>query len=306
MGELIGRPQYTPYEMPVLKVTGWLERLPTDNAQLHILCPAGVGDNLWILSKFWSVVQHRQVTFWLPAAEQQRSADVFRMAGLTSKYSADFSTEWVWSRPGEPPIPETGAKFSVQPNRHLEHGHRIEKWYAELPFENPAKFLNWSSGIGYKQIVGSCKYVIVFFSHQQYMEDGGNLHAGAWARICRRIERDIAPVLIIGAGKDVDFIGKVLQQFDNTLDPVLNRPLEDIAALIEGSEMVVGAHAGPLILSTYMNKRTFHFYPRWLKPMPGTWEHPDNIWGAGFLDEAELLVTDGLKFEGNKNIGVIR
>src|SRR5690349_7981000 len=104
MGKFTGPGQHTPEEAPVQPLSLFQQRLPTDDGQLHLLCPAGLGDNLWIVGKFWSVCMEREVVFHLPAAESRRSGDVFRMMGLKYGYMPDLSTEWVWSRPGSPAI----------------------------------------------------------------------------------------------------------------------------------------------------------------------------------------------------------
>ncbi len=294
MGILSGSSQRTPFECPRDPVSIFQQRLPIDDGQLHFLVPAGVGDNLWIISKLWNVCQQRDVTFWLPADEQKRSGDVFRMMGLKHGYMPNLTTEWIWSRPGSPPIPDTGAVLSIQPNRHLEHGHRIEKWYPELEFKNPVQFMD-TYEVPYKQVAGKIKYVVVFTSQMGYMETGGNLKPAQWARIFNHIEEQVAPTLLIGAGKDVAFCYEVMKFFDPKLEPVLNASLDTVASLMSGAEMVIGAHAGPLILSTYMGIPTLHGYPRWLFPMPGTWEHPDNTWGACFLDELENVMKSGVE-----------
>ena len=306
MAQSLGAPLLTTYEAPRQPISIFQQRLPINDGQLHFLVPAGVGDNLWIMSKFWSVCEQRQTTFWLADKEQRRSGDIFRMMGLRYGYMPDLSTDWVWSRPGMPPIPDTGAILSIQPNRHLEHGHRLEKWYPDLPIKNPVSLFKEELPPLFKQESGATKYVVAFMCHQQYMEDGGNLLPGVWARILRQIEKDVGPVVLIGAGKDCEFIRKVCQFFAPSLDPFLDQPLDIIASVMQGSQMCIGAHAGPLILSTFMQIPTVHFYPRWLHPMPGSWEMEDAIWHAVFLDEAELFVNQGIKFEGNKCIGRLR
>src|ERR1043166_9280816 len=267
----------TPYELPRQPLTVFQERLPTNDGQLHILLPAGVGDNLWVMSKHWKTCEERDVTFWLPEQEQKRGLDIFRMMGLRAGYMPGLSTDWVWSRPGQPPIPDTGAVISMHPNKHLDNGHRIEKWYPEIPFRNPIEFMDIKTAL-FKNEAGGSGYVVGFMSQIQYMDYGGNIKPAQWARIWRMMERDHGPVVLIAAGKDVPFAEDVMKIWDPTLAPVFNPPLETVAALIKGSRMMIGAHAGPLILSTYMGIPTYHAYPRNLQPMPGSWEHEGAVW----------------------------
>lgn len=302
MGKQEGVLRRTAYETPLQTLSVFQQRLPIDGGQLHFLVPAGVGDNLWIAAKHWTTVEDRDVTFWIADSEQKRSGDLFRMLGWKYGYMPGLTTDWIWSQPGEPPIPDTGAVLSMQPNRHLENGHRIEKWYADYTFRNPVELLKSDAAL-FRLKASNLKYVVVFTSTQGYMEDGGNLLPAQWARICRQLEKDVAPVVLIGAGRDVPFVEKICQYFDPQLAPVFNAPLDQVYTLFAGATMVVGAHAGPLILSTYMGIPTLHAYPRWLHPMPGTWEAEGNVWGACFLDELENRVREGVTFCGNNDMG---
>lgn len=304
MGIARGPGQLTPYEAPRQALQVFQERLPISDGQLHFLVPGGTGDNLWIVGKLWQVCMERQVTFWLPAGEQKRSGDLFRMFGLPYGYMPDLTTEWIWSRPGSPPIPDTGAILSVQPNRHLEHGHRIEKWYPEYEFRNPVEFIDQSTML-YGPTAGASGYVVGFMSQERYMEHGGNLKPGQWARIWRMVEDTIGPVVLIGAGKDVEFAEEVLKFFNPTHEPMFNAPFDAVMALFAGAKCTIGAHAGPLILSTYMGIPTLQGMPRWLAPMAGTWEPEDAPWGAVYLDELENFIRAGVTYQGNRSLGAI-
>jgi hypothetical protein len=63
-------------------------------------------------------------------------------------------------------------------------------------------------------------------------------------------------------------------------------------------EMALGAHAGPLILSTYMGIPTLQAMPRWLAPDARHLGARSVTWGACFLDELELVVREGIHFDG--------
>lgn len=194
-----------------------------------------------------------------------------------------------------------GGVISVQANRHLEHGHRIEKWYPEWEGRNPVQFMECGA-----QIFAERKYVVGFMSQIGYMEHGGNLKPAQWARIWKQVERDVAPVLLIGADKDVAFAEEVMKYWTPCLQPVFNAPYDQVAAILSAAEMVVGVASGPLILATYMGIPTMHAYPRWLAPMVGTWELADATWGACFLDQIENVVREGIRFEGMECIGRMR
>lgn len=292
---------FTPYEMTPSPLTIFQRRLPVEEGQLHFIVPAGIGDNLWIISKLWQVCMERDVTFWLPAAEQKRSGDLFKMMGLRYGYMPDLTTQWVWDRPGSPSIPDTGAVLSVQPNRHLEHGHRIEKWYPEYEFRNPVEFMDINTAL-YKVDAKCSHYVVGFMSQMGYMETGGNIKAAQWARIWRKVEEDIGDVVLIAAGNDASFLDEVMKFYEPSLAPAVNAPLDQVAALFAGAEMAIGVASGPMILSTYMGIPTLHAYPRWLAPMAGTWEPEGYQWSACFLDNLENVVREGITFDGRRQM----
>ncbi len=292
MGILKGSPQFTPYETPVAELSLFQQRLPTSNNELNLLVPAGLGDNLWVVSKLWKIAQERDCTFWLPYDEQHRSGDLYRMLGLQYGYMPNLTTKWIWDRPGSPAIPQSGAVISIQPNRHLEHGHRIEKWYPDLEFRNPTEFMECPVKL-YKPTAGARKHVVGFMSQTNYMEYGGNLKPAQWARIFRMVEETVGPVLIIAAGVDVDFLKEVLKHFEPSLEPMVNFPLDHVAKALASAELAIGAHAGPLILSNYIGVPTMQFYPRWLASMAGSWELNDAPWDWDYLDNAENAVREG-------------
>lgn len=305
MGIAVGPPQFTPYEMPVQPLNVLQERLPIDEGQLWLLTPAGLGDNLWIAGKFWKLVEERRaqgrmVTFCLPSDEQRRSGDIFQMLGWNYSYQQGFSTEWVWGRPGSPAIPDSGAILSIQPNRHLEHGHRIEKWYPDMEYRNPVELLREPLEVTYKHSVGKPQYVVGFMSQAQYMEYGGNLKPGQWARIWQHVEEKYGPVILVGAGKDMEFMAEVLKIYEPSMPPATNTTGQALYRIMAGAKMVIGAHAGPLILSTLMGVPTLQAMPRWLWPMVGTWELNTGPWAACFLDNLENVVREDITWKGGE------
>lgn len=265
-------------------------RLPTQDGQLHVLHPAGIGDFLWTWGKWRHV--NRDVTFWFPQGEQKRAGALAQMLGARYGYMPGLTTRWVWDQPGEPPIPDTGGVIAVHPNAHLESGLRIEKWYPDLPFENPVNGLQVNTAL-YKTEVGSPRYVVAFMCTQAYMEAGGNLHPAAWGRILALVEQRVAPVVIVGAGRDVEYAERVCDTFDPTFSPVFNASLDQVAELLRGAVATVGCASGITILSTYLGVPTFHAYPRHLARMPGTWEQPSARAGWCFLDDLENHIRAG-------------
>ena len=256
------------------------KRLPISNGQLHLLCPAGIGDFAWIWSKWHAVAAERDCTFWFPQGEQKRAGALAQMYGARYGYMPGLNTRWVWEQEGEPKIPSSGAVLPLHPNRHLEAGYRIEEWYPGLPFKCPVPELNTAL---YKTEVGTTPYVVAFLCHEGYME--GNLLPGVWARVLQHIEQEIAPVVLVGADKDVPFIEKVCETFDPTLAPITNASLDQVLAAIQGSVGMIGVAGGLSIISTYLGIPTLHAYPRWLAQMPGSWEHEGARASWCFVDE---------------------
>ncbi len=207
--------------------------------------------------------------------------------GVKSGYLHGLTTKWIWEQKGDPEIPATGAVLVVHANHHLESGKRIDDWYPDLPYQTPTpKVLH----VNYHTETGQTPYVVGFTCQHGYMEKGGNLLPGIWARCFQEIERCIAPVRIVGAGADVELVRDVCEIFSPSLEPLLNRPTAEVLSVIAGAKGFYGAAAGLGIVAGYMGVPTMMGYPRWLSRMPGTWEDDKCKVVSTFLDE---LCTEG-------------
>lgn len=245
-----------------------------EEGRLHILLPAGIGDVAWVWSKFHAVVAERPVTFWLPKDEPHRAHDLLTLYGADVGFMPSLETKWVWDQPSSPILPDTCGIVAIQANRHLEAGRRIEKWYPDLPFRNP--FPKTGGAVSYKNTVGSPQYVAVSMGAHDYME--GNLLPDQWAKLLRKIEKNVAPVLLLASRRSEAFLKLVLERFDPTYAPAVSVPLGEMMGVLQNAKAYIGLASGLTILATYGGVPTFHAYPRWLRPMPGTWETPDGVW----------------------------
>lgn len=228
----------------------------------------------------------------------KRAGALCQLYGVKHGYMPGLKTTDVWEEQGSPAIPDSGGTLWIQANRHLEAGHRIERWYPELAFKTPVPKLNT---VLYKQEAGTPQYVVAFMAGAHYME--GNLLPGMWARIFQWIERNVAPVLIVGADRDVEFANRVCEIFDPTLAPVYNAALDQVLAAIKGARAMVGVASGLTILSTFMGTPTLSAYPRWLRSMPGAWEQGGAVTDWCFVDEMEHSMG---KLEQLLSAGVLR
>lgn len=270
----------------------------TSEGQLHVLAPAGIGDLAWIFSKWRTICQERNVTFWFPKPEQKRAAPLAHMYGAKAGYLDHLTTEWVWhgdpkgyhvlwSPDGQPDIPDTGAVLVVQPNGHLEKGKHIRSWYPDLPFLNPAPE---SKAAILATLVGCPQYIVAFMCHYGYM--GGNMMPGTWAQTFELIEKHIAPIQIVAAGADVPYAEKVCEIFLPSLSPCLDAPLPEVCTILKNAKAMIGVASGISILSTYYGIPTISAYPRHLAAMPGTWEHPYANTAACFVDQIPFVGLD--------------
>lgn len=262
--------------------------LPIREGQLHYLCPAGMGDLTWIEAKHWYTRQTRDVTYWFPAEEHRRAGALAQLYGAKFGYLPGLTTNWVWQQPGNPEIPDSGAVLAVHANRHLENGRRLEKWYPDLPFRTPDPS---STAVNFYEQCDRPKYVMCFMCQHHYMERGGNLLPGQWARLFREIEQTIAPVFVVGAGLDRELIEDVFKLYAPSLEPALDTPLADLIPAIKYATGMFGAAGGPTILATYLGVPTYHLYPRHLEKMANMWEQSDAVSDWRFLDEGTLPDT---------------
>lgn len=277
-------PEYT-YEKfaPQSRNGPWPNMTHGDPNALNVMCPAGIGDVLWVLGKLSTVARERPVTFWFPEGESHRAGGIARMAGVNYGYMSDLTTSWVWSQPGQPFLPETGW-IVAQANRHLENGHHIKKWYPQLPLRYPHLRTLYRPE-------RTKKYVVGFMCLATYM--GGQLTPKAWGEIFQYIEDHIAPVVIVGAGEDVTFAREVERCYKSPLPGLYNAPLEEVAAVVKGAAATVGVASGLLITSIVMKTPSLISYPRHLDKMPGTWEPEDAVWDWCFQQDLLDVIKSG-------------
>lgn len=235
-----------------------------DTEKLNICCPAGIGDVLWILAKLGRI---SNAVFWLPEGEQKRAGALCRLAGVRYGYMPGLTTDWVWSKPGSPDLPEKGWVV-VQANRHLEAGKKLTDWYKHYPLQYPLLRLNYQSP--------RCRYVVGFACASNYM--GGQLDPKLWAALYTFIERNYAPVIMIGAGSDVDFCREIEAHFKPKLSPMYDQPLEEAMSVLFGAVSTVGVASGLMISAIAYGVPTIVGYPAHLTKMPGSWEPPTSKW----------------------------
>lgn len=262
----------------------WADRLDdlTVDGRLHLLCPAGIGDLLWILAKWKTVADQRPTVFHLPAGEQRRAAEYGRLFGIETSYLDGLMTGWVWEQPWEPVLPAGPGWISVQANRHLEAGKRIEGWCPGLPYAPPRPHVACHD-------THQRPYVLVFTCHRGYM--GGQLKLQAWGEMLRTVERELAPIRFIGAGNDVPFVRELLPYLRHPdTRHLLDRSIEHVLAAARGALCAFGVAGGPLIAALHEGCPTLFGYPPHLDRMPGSWEPPGSRWGWCFTRELPNLI----------------
>jgi hypothetical protein len=248
---------------------------------LHVLCPAGVGDFLWIWMKFWSVARSRPVRFWFPGEGQRRAGECAALVGAGYGYLPGLTSDWVWGREGQPPLPPGSGWVSVQANQHLEAGQPLSSWYPELPLAPPEPVLPAPAA-------AAGPHAYAFIGSRDYME--GNLSAETWVRILARVE-EVMPVTVVGAGSDVEFAQEVLREHGKgTIAALFDRPLVEVLSVARSSHLALGVAGGPTIAALCLGIPSLLAYPRWLHRMPGTWEPAGSRWDWCFVSELERKV----------------
>ncbi|HEU4753372.1 MAG TPA: hypothetical protein VFU47_09720 [Armatimonadota bacterium] len=264
----------------------WLEQLRAGAGEgYHLLCPAGIGDLLWIWCKWGGVARHRPVTFYLPAGEQQRAGQFLSLVGGRADYRPGLNTPWVWRQDPMPPFPERGGLLVVHANGHLEAGRPLREWYPELPLRYPEPDLSgaWDRA--------PLPFVLAFACHEQYM--GGNHPPAVWAEMLRTAEREVAPVRLVGAGRDVPFIREIRRRAGGGEHDLVDRPLADLLLASTRAAAMFGVAGGPIIAAQCLGCPSLFFYPDHLARMPGTWERPEVPWDWGYVRDAPELIRSG-------------
>ena len=264
---------------------------PIEDGQIHLMCPSGIGDVMWVWAKFHDLAKRKQVKFWFPNDDVKRVEPYAKLVGMDYGFSG-IDTHQMFSMPcqWEPEAFEYGSVTLCQANLHVESGVRLEKWNEWLPIINPApqQFGRWT---------GKGDYLVMHMGHATY--GGGNWPARLWARVVDDIQtRYGLPVMPIGAFWDREFCDRVCERVTPKRLPCMDKSLEYAIQTMLGARAMIGVDSGLAILAKYLGVPTLQAYPSWLvspEPtkrnpkgthMPNAWEldqHDDSRWC--FLDE---------------------
>lgn len=263
--------------------------MPTDQGQLHFLCPSGIGDFAWIYAKLWSVAEKRDVTFWFPNDEYKRVRPYCNLLGLKCEFCTIDMKECIDSPCNyEEEDWKDGGIFYLHANTHVESGERLENFLPWLPIKNPApdRVTRWQ---GDKV---SENYIVLHMGHHGYGE--GNWPPRLWAKAVKTIQEHFnLPVMPIGAFWDKKFMEDVLLHVDVKKLPCMDQNFEYALKTIVRSKGFIGVDSGLAIMSKYLGVPTLQAYPSWLvnptptkrnpkgTHMPGAWEldaHPLSTW----------------------------
>lgn len=264
--------------------------------RLNLLCPAGIGDTIWILSKLLPIVRERRAILWFPGGEQRRAGQYCDLLRLDYGYLPGLTSAWVWNQPGDPKLPQIGYR-AVHANRHLEAGKHLSLWYPEYPLEYP-------HALGDPEPSSrrhAWRFMLAFLCHEHYMQ--GNLTPEKWARILERLGRS-APVRIVGAGIDIAFAKRVMRLMPGyaVSEPIFDESIGHVIAAARQAKAIIGVAGGPTIAAVCAGCPSLVAYPKWLAPMPGTWEPDASRARSCLVSELYDLVMDrGLKMDGGFN-----
>lgn len=272
--------------------------LPTDEGQCHFLCQEGIGDVAWVWAKFWKLAEERDCTFWFPdntrdavVNSRHRIGPYADLVGM--KYGfCQIDVREMLEYPGEFQEGDfdEGGVFYVHSAVHLGKGKRIEDWHPWLPFKNPAPEVfngpNMQDTSRVWRWRGCDPYIVIHMGCPLYME--GNYFPAFWAKMIKKIEEKVAPVMLMGAKWDEQMIEEVSHFYKPSLDPCIGQPLSRALSFIVNSRGMIGIDSGLTILATYMGMPALRCYPRRLDLLRHSWYDPATLHEhnrAIFMDE---------------------
>jgi len=255
-------------------------KMPTEDGQLHLLVPNGIGDFAWVYAKYATLIeQGKDVTFWFNDDEAKRVKPYADMLGV--KY--DFCTvdnRDLLAAPGElsEESVNEGGIYYVHANRHLESGKKLVDWHPWLEMRNPAPtcIVPWDKHEG-----GVFDFITVHMCMKSYVE--GNWPEKIWARKLKEIEEKFGSVCVVGALWDVPFAHKVFQHYQPTTE-ILGAPLRKSLDTVRTARAHIGLDSGLTILAKYLGVPALQAFPDWLWTDRGTPVHPNGTHMPGTYD----------------------
>lgn len=299
----------TTTEFPLVEAPDWmidkktgrlaqfLPTLPIDNGEIHILTCSGIGDFAWVWAKL-SGLRHvfpgRKLCFHFPDDPSRRVRQYTDLLDIESSFLS-LDIREILSYPGEFTQEDyaEGGLFYVHANRHLENGKRIEEWHPWLPLRNPIR-----SQMGSWEEFERKDYVTVHMCMASYVEQ--NWLPRAWGKMLEEIEKNFAPVKVVGALWDTDFAKRVFDFYTPSIPPVLDRTLQCSLANIGHAKAHIGLDSGLTILAKYMGVPALQAFPRWLRNDKPDEAHPNGTWMPGsydfdFHEKSEWCYVDELR-----------
>lgn len=249
---------------------------------------AGIGDNIWLLMKL--VNSGERFNFELPNGRPQRGKQIFDLmpqvaasaryvSGLSYKLLAarniqNQTKQWRHVRP---------QSFYLSCNSHLEHGHRLEKFFPDLP---TSFRLDYDTTDQLAPVIDAlppgAQYIGIYGSAYSTQRAWGFWDEHKWFDLIQRVhELDRGYVfVIIGAEWDIDLgrnLVRLLEQHGIPFVNTIGQPLGFVVEVMRRLKYFFSFPSGLGILATTVSCPVTMFYPPHLAPMINAWASPEDI-----------------------------
>lgn len=276
-----------------------------------ITVPAGIGDNIWILSKLLSTGE--KFHFRIPDGTPQRGKQIFDLLPQIAE-SCTYTPDLSYTKIDKQNTATKGKKwadikqqsFFLSANTWLEQGNRLEGWLPDLPISYRLEYDTtlddrYSAA---ELLPGFDHYIGIYgsaYSNARNWNMWGPDEWFAFARMIHERNKDIRFVLI-GATYDTDLADQLMAKFWEHKIPfvsTIGQPLSVVIEILKRLQYFVGFPSGLSILNETLGKDTLMFYPQHLKLMMNAWAQPGRI-ASGAYKGCQLCPPEQL-FDWVKN-----
>lgn len=248
---------------------------------LKIALPAGIGDNLWIMTKIQSLLEQEnadKVSFTVTRDPLKRSADFLRSFSFTE--NVNYCEYDILEQPvvlGNGCYNYTNTqrnwqnKFDwfCQSNRWLEHGNRLEDWMPEWK-------INWNVMKDCYQIKDHEKKVASALKKPYCVfylgPESGNTVCGHncgplwtpnnWLELGKLCKEDAGlNVIIVGATWDESYFQKYFSHMDFDCANLIGcTSINETISILKEAKFVIGYQSGIVIMCPFLNIKAGGFW----------------------------------------------
>lgn len=270
--------------------------MPVNDNPVKIKVPSGIGDFSWIYSKLVTLDLNLDVEIPEDGHKRLQPLTDILPCVISSRYGKFNYNQHILpnsipSDSGTEDILDVAGPIYISANKHLEDGHRIEKFIPDLPIEHHYKVnITDQHRARLDGKLPDGRFICIFVANHLAVKSWNAWTEQQWTEFASRARKrtGIEDFVLIGANWDLQMAERVITQFQRFGIKLRNLVgqliLAESLALIQKSEYFVSFPSGMGIMAEVLEHPTTMMYPEKLTKMIGSWADPKMIEDGTFFE----------------------